>query len=200
VRVYKFSPDGMSLQLLHTTPLGSTAPSALAEFEGRLLVGCGRSLRLMECGKKKMLRKCEFSGLPNIIASIHTMGSRIYVGDAHESFHFMRYKRQENSFYVFADDSTPRYASHCAVTALPTDGATSEFLGEWPLSPRVLESANPQQIGYCLAIGQGILLAVLITSLPVLTCCPGQSHNSMRPHYPCQATYHKSVTNIYRPE
>jgi splicing factor 3B subunit 3 len=108
VRVYKFAPNGQSLQLVHATPLGATIPSALAEFEGRLLVGCGRSLRLMECGKKKLLRKCEFSGLPNIIVSIHTMGSRIYVGDAHESFHYMRYKRQENSFYIFADDCTPR--------------------------------------------------------------------------------------------
>lgn len=115
IRIYRFGTDGCSLHLVHRTPLGATIPSAVAEFQGRLLVGCGRSLRLMECGKKKMLRKCEYSGLPSIIVSIHAMGSRIYVGDAHESFHYMRHKRAENAFYVFADDSTPRCAPAAAV-------------------------------------------------------------------------------------
>lgn len=62
----------------------------------------------MECGKKKMLRKCEYTGLPSIAVSIQTMGSRIFVGDARESFHYMRFKKAENAFYIFADDSTPR--------------------------------------------------------------------------------------------
>ena len=110
IRIYKFAPDGNSLQHVHTTPLGGAIPAALCEFQGRLLVGCGRSLRLMECGRKKMLRKCEYTGLPSIVMSIHTMGSRIYVGDAHESFHYLRFKKAENSFYIFADDSTPRCA------------------------------------------------------------------------------------------
>ena len=110
IRIYKFAADGNSLQHVHTTPLGGAIPAALCEFQGRLLVGCGRSLRLMECGRKKMLRKCEYTGLPSIVMSIHTMGSRIYVGDAHESFHYLRFKKAENSFYIFADDSTPRCA------------------------------------------------------------------------------------------
>ena len=119
MRVYRFAPDGASLQHVHTTPLQGLVPSAMAEFQGRLLVGCGRSVRLMECGKKKMLRKCEFAGLPSIVQSIHTMGSRIFVGDAHESFHFMRYKKGENAFYIYADDSTPRCAQMLSVFCCP---------------------------------------------------------------------------------
>ena len=75
----------------------------------------------MECGKKKMLRKCEFQGLPSIVATIHTMGNRIFVGDAHESFHYMRYKKAENAFYIFADDSTPRCTTPSAASSRSSD-------------------------------------------------------------------------------
>lgn len=112
MRLYQFAADGRSLIPWHKTSLGSGAiPAALAEFQGRLLVGCGKSLRLMECGRKKLLRKCEFAGIPNLITSITTSGYRIYVGDSHDSFHFMRYKKNENSFYIFADDMSPRCAA-----------------------------------------------------------------------------------------
>lgn len=38
-----------------------------------------------------------------------TMGHRVYVTDVQESFHFVRYKRQENQLIVFADDTHPRW-------------------------------------------------------------------------------------------
>eukprot|EP00892_Ulva_mutabilis_P005704 jgi/Ulvmu1/3505/UM162_0012.1 len=115
VRLYLFAADGRSLVPWHKTSLGPGAiPAALSEFQGRLLVGCGKSLRLMECGRKKLLRKCEFQGIPNLVTSISTSGYRIYVGDSHDSFHFMRYKKHENSFYIFADDMCPRYVT-CAL-------------------------------------------------------------------------------------
>lgn len=33
----------------------------------------------------------------------------MYVTDVQESFHFLRYKRQENQLIVFADDTHPRW-------------------------------------------------------------------------------------------
>lgn len=36
--------------------------------------------------------------------NIHVQGSRIFVGDAQESVHFMKYKKDQNIFYIFADD------------------------------------------------------------------------------------------------
>jgi hypothetical protein len=110
VKLYQFAADGKSLIPWHSTPLGGAIPAALAGFMGKLLVGCGRSLRLMECGRRRLLRKCEFQGLPNLVTGIHTQGYRVYVSDSHESFHFMRYRKHDNSFYIFADDFTPRYA------------------------------------------------------------------------------------------
>lgn len=37
------------------------------------------------------------------------MGHRVYATDVQESFHFIRYKRQENQLIVFADDTHPRW-------------------------------------------------------------------------------------------
>ena len=34
-------------------------PGALCEFDGKLAAGIGRSLRVYDLGKKKLLRKCE---------------------------------------------------------------------------------------------------------------------------------------------
>jgi splicing factor 3B subunit 3 len=67
-------------------------PTALAEFNGRLLAGVGRYLRLYELGKKKLLRKCENKHLPNQIVSISSMGTRIVVADQKESVFWVKFK------------------------------------------------------------------------------------------------------------
>jgi splicing factor 3B subunit 3 len=40
---------------------------------GRLLAGVGRSLRLYDIGKKKLLKKADNRSFPNTIVKIHTM-------------------------------------------------------------------------------------------------------------------------------
>ena len=49
---------------------------ALAHFQGRLLVGIGRTLRLYEMGKRQLLRKCELRGLPTCVKTLQTAGNR----------------------------------------------------------------------------------------------------------------------------
>jgi splicing factor 3B subunit 3 len=34
-------------------------PAAIVPFQGRILVGVGKYLRIFDLGKKKLLRKCE---------------------------------------------------------------------------------------------------------------------------------------------
>ncbi len=110
VCLYRFLPDGQ-LELLQRTSLDA-APSAIAHFKGgRLLLGCGRALRLYDLGKKKLLRKCEHADFPNCIVTLASAGERIYVGDMQESVHFVRYKPEDNAFYVFADDTAPRWTT-----------------------------------------------------------------------------------------
>ena len=55
---YQLINGGESLQLLHKTPVDDI-PSVIVPFQGRILIGIGRNLRIYELGKKKLLRKCE---------------------------------------------------------------------------------------------------------------------------------------------
>jgi len=65
---------------------------ALSPFQGRLLVGVNRTLRIYDLGKKRMLRKCENKLQSNTIVSIYTQGDRIVIGDVQESFLFVKYR------------------------------------------------------------------------------------------------------------
>jgi len=105
---YKVINGGRTLELVHKTPVDDV-PYALCPFQGRLLVGSGKVLRVYELGKKKLLRKCENKGFPNFITTLDAIGDRIIVGDVQESFTFCKYHRNENRITVFADDSCPRW-------------------------------------------------------------------------------------------
>ncbi|KAI9916391.1 hypothetical protein PsorP6_018104 [Peronosclerospora sorghi] len=107
LRVYRVV-EGMQLVLVHTTEIDDI-PHALCEFQGRLLVSVGRALRIYDLGKKKMLRKCENRNFPSILVELKAAGDRIYASDMHESFHFVKYKKDENQLVIFADDYVPRF-------------------------------------------------------------------------------------------
>ncbi|KAF5207470.1 Splicing factor 3b subunit [Thalictrum thalictroides] len=108
IHIYRFVEDGKGLQLLHKTQVDEI-PLALCQFQGQLLAGIGPMLRLYDLGKRRLLRKCENKFFPNTIISIHTYRDRIYVGDIQESFHYCKYRREENQLYVFADDCVPKW-------------------------------------------------------------------------------------------
>ncbi|XP_078444050.1 spliceosome-associated protein 130 A [Wolffia australiana] len=108
IHIYRFVGEGKSLELLHKTQVEGV-PLALSQFQGRLLAGIGSVLRLYDLGKKRLLRKCENKLFPNTLMSIHTYRDRIYVGDIQESFHYCKYRRDENQLYIFADDCVPRW-------------------------------------------------------------------------------------------
>ena len=46
----------------------------------------GSALRIYEAGRKKLLRKTEYRSLPSHVATLASMGDRIYVGDLQVSF------------------------------------------------------------------------------------------------------------------
>lgn len=58
IYLYQLEDGGETLNLLHKTPV-EDVPGAIASFQGRVLIGVGRHLRIYDIGKKKMLRKCE---------------------------------------------------------------------------------------------------------------------------------------------
>ena len=128
IDLYRWLPDG-KLGLLQRTPLAdSEPPSALAHFAGgRLAVGVGSTLRLYELGRKKLLRKCELADFPACIVSLASQGERLYVGDQRESIHFVRYKKEDNAFYIFADDTAPRWTTGMAVLDHDTVAGADKF-------------------------------------------------------------------------
>lgn len=107
-RMYQNDRGRIQLEFLHTTPVDDI-PSAVTPFQGRILVGVGRILRIYDMGKKKLLRKCENKKISSFINGIDTIGYRIIVHDIQDSFHFLKYKRKENQLVLFADDVSTRF-------------------------------------------------------------------------------------------
>jgi hypothetical protein len=67
------------LQLAHRTPV-EDVPLCMIEFQGRLLVGIGRTLRLYDLGKKALLRKCENKHFPTCIVTLHAQVRQLEPG------------------------------------------------------------------------------------------------------------------------
>lgn len=57
----------------------------------------------------QLLRKCENKNFPNFIKTLNSEGDRIIVGDLSDSFHYCKYKKQDNLLITFADDYNPRW-------------------------------------------------------------------------------------------
>lgn len=114
------------LELVHKTEVDGI-PGAVQGFNGRLLAGVGKFLRLYDLGKRKLLRKCENKQIPNHVVDIQTMGHRIVVCDARESFMFVRYKAAENRLVLFADDTQPRWLTKCAILDYSTVAGVDKF-------------------------------------------------------------------------
>ncbi|CAK9294586.1 unnamed protein product [Gordionus sp. m RMFG-2023] len=108
--LYTYLWKDAKLEFVHKTMV-EDIPGALAPFQGRLLIGVGRYLRVYEMGKKKLLRKCENKSIPNTIVKIDALGSRIYACDLQDGVHFVRYKARENLLLIFADITIPFWTS-----------------------------------------------------------------------------------------
>lgn len=126
VHTYKFDSDMEHLTLVHKTFV-EDVPRAITPFQGRVLIGVGKLLRLYDLGKKKLLKKCENKTIQNFIVTVNTIGNRIIVSDVQESYYFLRYKRIENSLIVFADDSTPRWVTATCALDFDTVGCADKF-------------------------------------------------------------------------
>jgi splicing factor 3B subunit 3 len=100
--------NGDRLQLVHKTKVDDGPILSLAHFQGRLLVGIGKNLRLYEMGKRQLLRKCELRGLPTIVKILQTAGDRAFCGDMMQSVQIVRYDSIANRLVLLAHDPSPR--------------------------------------------------------------------------------------------
>jgi len=99
-----------SFELCHRTPIPAL-PSAMCAYNGRLLVGVGETLVQYELGKKQLLRKSEYRGLPSFATSLATSLDRVFVGTAVDSVVLLAYLATENKFAALAEDTVNRYVS-----------------------------------------------------------------------------------------
>ncbi|GAK61911.1 pre-mRNA-splicing factor rse1 [Moesziomyces antarcticus] len=123
---YRLGNGGRELEVVHKTEVDDV-PLVLRAFQGRLLAGVGKALRIYELGKKKLLRKCENHSFPTAIVALDAQGSRIVVGDMQESVIFASYKPLENRLVTFADDIMPRYVTRCTMLDYDTVAAADKF-------------------------------------------------------------------------
>lgn len=109
IRVYRLL-EGKQLVLVHSTPVDGT-PYAMCSFQGRVVVSVGRVIRIYDLGKRKLLRKCENRNIPTVITKLESANDRIYASDLNDSFHMLKYQREDNQLVVFADDIVPRFVT-----------------------------------------------------------------------------------------
>ncbi|GAA5996109.1 U2 snRNP complex subunit RSE1 [Rhodotorula paludigena] len=126
LHTYKIVDEGRALELQHKTEIDDV-PKVLMAFQGRLVAGVGKALRLYDLGKKKLLRKAENKTFGSMIMTLNTQGSRIVVGDAQESVYFAVYKAAENRLLVFADDTSPRWTTASIMVDYETVAAGDKF-------------------------------------------------------------------------
>ncbi|BGP30004.1 pre-mRNA-splicing factor rse1 [Rhodotorula toruloides] len=126
LHTYKLLGEGRQLELLHKTEVDDI-PKALIAFQGRLVAGVGKALRLYDLGKKKLLRKAENKSFATMIMTLNTQGTRIIVGDAQESVYYAVYKAPENRLLIFADDISPRWTTASIMVDYETVAAGDKF-------------------------------------------------------------------------
>jgi splicing factor 3B subunit 3 len=112
--------------LVHKT-IVEHVPAAACGFQGRVLVGVGKLLRLYDLGKKKMLKKCENRRIPECVTNIIAMGARICVSDVRESIHMVKYRAHDSQLIVFADDTIPRWITATCFLDYSTVAMSDKF-------------------------------------------------------------------------
>ncbi|KAG6836241.1 pre-mRNA-splicing factor rse1, partial [Arthromyces matolae] len=164
LRTYRFTDDGAGLELLHKTETDDV-PLALLAFQGRLVAGVGKALRIYDIGKKKLLRKVEnkrsfFLTFTSPILSLATQGSRIIVGDMQESVYFTVYKAPENRLLIFADDNQPRWVTAMAMVDYNTVAAGDRFGNIFVnrLDEKISEQVDDDPTGAGILHEKGILM------------------------------------------
>ena len=153
-------------------------PLALLAFQGHLVAGVSKALRIYDIGKKKLLRKVEnkvrlfwfqmdnqfilssYKAFTTAIISLATQGSRIIVRDMQESIQFAVYKAPENQLLTFEDDSQPRWVTAMTMVDYNAIAAGDRFGNIFVnrLDPKVSVQVDNDPTGAGILHKKGILM------------------------------------------
>jgi len=126
VNIYGFDKENRKFEFLNTTKLDAICHSIFG-FKGRVLLGVGNYLRLYDLGKKQLLKKCEYKKKYKLINNIRVVNNRIFITDAVDSVHMLRYNDKENQFQEISDDILPRYVTSIEVIDFHTVAIADKF-------------------------------------------------------------------------
>lgn len=130
LHVYRFHENGKEIEFIHKTKVEEPA-MALLGFQGRLLAGVGRDLRIYDLGMRQLLRKAQAEVVPNLIVGLQTQGSRISVSDVQDSVVMVVYKYQENKLIPFVDDTISRFTTCTTMVDYETVAGGDKFGNIW---------------------------------------------------------------------
>lgn len=131
IHIYRFLDNGRQLEFIHKTTVDEP-PLALLAFQGRLLAGIGKDLKIYDLGMKQLLRKAQGSNIaPNLIVGLQTQGSRVIVSDVQESVIFVVYKYGDNRLIPFCDDMIPRLTTCTTMVDYETVAGGDKFGNLW---------------------------------------------------------------------
>ncbi|KAF4121226.1 splicing factor 3B subunit 3 [Geosmithia morbida] len=156
--VYRFQEDGRELEFIHKTKI-EEPPHALLAFQGKLLVGIGKTLRLYDLGLRQMLRKAQAEVAPQQIMTLNTQGNRIVVGDVQQGITYVVYKPATNKLIPFVDDTIARWTTCSTMVDYESvaggDKFGNMFIVRCP--PKASEEADEEPSGLHLTNARGYL-------------------------------------------
>ncbi|KAL2129121.1 hypothetical protein VTI74DRAFT_8198 [Chaetomium olivicolor] len=132
IHVYRFHDDGRDLEFIHKTKI-EEPPMALIPFQGRLLAGIGKMLRVYDLGLRQLLRKAQGEVAPQLIVSLQTQGSRIVVGDVQQGVTYVVYKPESNKLIPFVDDTINRWTTCTTMVDYESVAGGDKFGNVWIL-------------------------------------------------------------------
>ncbi|KAJ1612530.1 putative spliceosome factor [Cryptosporidium canis] len=126
IKIFKYDSN-YNFELVHITPIEDAA-TAMTGWRGRLLVGVNKTLRVYSLGKKRLLRKSEYRGIPKGLAWIKVVNDRIFAGDISSGVMVFKFKNTSNQFILVAKDQMPRWlTSACEVLDYHTIVLSDKF-------------------------------------------------------------------------
>lgn len=146
IHVYRFHEDGRDLEFIHKTKV-EEPPMALIPFQGRLLAGLGKTLRIYDLGLRQLLRKAQADVAPQLIVSLQTQGSRIVVGDVQQGITLVVYKPETNRLLSFADDTNNRWITCTTMVDYESVAGGDKFGNVWILRCPEKASAEADEPG-----------------------------------------------------
>lgn len=132
IHVYRFQENGKELEFIHKTKI-EEPPMALLPYQGKLLAGIGRTLRVYDLGLRQMLRKAQADVAPNLIVSLQAQNNRIVVGDVQQGVTYVVYKPETNKLIAFVSDTVSRWVTSTTMVDYESTAGSDKFGNIWIL-------------------------------------------------------------------